>query len=151
MTEDHVAPLASPVAELVAEAADRSAKRPTLFESLVRFCVTGVLSVATDFAFLFGLHSGANVSLPVATVVGSGAALVVNYSLNRNWSFQATASHGYTLVRYLFLAALNFGSTLLIVLGLTHLGLYYLISKLVAVAVNAGINFMTARFWVFKN
>ena len=149
--EDLVAPTASPVAVLVAEAHDHSATRPTLVESLIRFCVTGVLSVGTDFAVLFGLHSGVKLALPVATVGGSGAALVVNYSLNRNWSFQAKASHGYTLVRYLFLAALNFGSTLLIVLSLTHLGLYYLLSKLVAVAVNAGINFLTARFWVFKD
>ena len=146
-----MAPAASPVTVLVAEAIDHSASRPSLVESLVRFCVTGLLSVGTDFALLYGLHSGAGVALPVATVVGSSAALVVNYSLNRNWSFQAKASHGYTLIRYLILAGLNFGSTLLIVLGLTHLGLYYLLSKLVAVGVNAAINFLSARYWVFKH
>jgi putative flippase GtrA len=45
--------------------------------------------------------------------------------------------------------AFNVASTLVIVLGLTHLGLYYLLSKLIAVAVNATINFTAGRYWVF--
>jgi putative flippase GtrA len=151
MAEDRVAPAASPVAVLVAEAKDHSGDRPSLRESLLRFCLTGVCSLGADFAFLYGLHSGAGTSLAVATSVGYAAAVVVNYTLNRNWTFQASASHGYTLIRYLLMAGVNYGSTLLIVLGLSHAGLYYLVSKLVAVAVNAIVNFVSARYWVFKN
>jgi putative flippase GtrA len=150
VTDDRVAPAASPVAVLVAENQELS-DRPSLKESLLRFIVTGLCSLAADFAFLYGLHSGAKVSLTVATVAGSIAAVIVNYTLNRNWTFQARASHGSVLGPYLLLVSVNVGSTLLIVRGLTHFGLYYLVSKLVAVAVNAGINFVTARYWVFKH
>lgn len=139
------------MAMLAAEALDHTSARPTFRESLVRFCVTGICSLGADFAILFALHSGAGVSLTLSTILGSVAAVLVNYTLNRNWTFQATASHGRTLVRYLALVGMNFGSTLLIVLGLSHLGLYYLVSKLVAVGVNAGINFLSGRFWVFKD
>jgi putative flippase GtrA len=45
--------------------------------------------------------------------------------------------------------AFNFLSTLGIVVGLTAAGLYYLLAKLIAVALNAGINFLAARHWVF--
>ncbi|HVW81447.1 MAG TPA: GtrA family protein [Mycobacteriales bacterium] len=151
MADDRVAPAASPVATLVAEGHGGRADRPSLKESLVRFLITGVCSLGADFAFLYGLHSGAKVSLTLATIAGSVAAVIVNYTLNRNWTFQATASHGSVVGPYLLMVAINVGSTLLIVRGLTHLGLYYLVSKLVAVAVNAVLNFVSARYWVFKD
>ncbi|HVY08650.1 MAG TPA: GtrA family protein [Mycobacteriales bacterium] len=151
MAEDRVAPAASPVTVLVAEVQDHSAGRPSLRESLIRFCVTGVASVCTDFAVLYGLHSGAGVSLTLATVLGLTAAVVVNYALNRNWTFQARASHGNTLGPYLLLVVVNLGTTLVIVRGLTHLGLYYLLSKGVAVVFNAILNFTSSRYWIFKH
>jgi putative flippase GtrA len=151
VADDRVAPAASPVAVLVAEAKDHTGVRPTLKESLLRFCVTGVFSLSADVGILYGLHSGAGVSLTIATVLGSVAAVIVNYVLNRNWTFQAQASHGSVLGPYLLMVGVNVGSTLLIVRGLTHLGLYYLVSKLVAVAFNAAVNFVSARYWVFKN
>jgi putative flippase GtrA len=85
-----------------------------------------------------------------ATLAAYVGGVVVNYSLNRNWTFQARADHSETMRRYGTLLAFNFGSTLAIVLGLTHLGLFYLLSKLIAVAINAVINFTASRLWVFK-
>jgi putative flippase GtrA len=151
MSDDRVAPAASPVAMLVAEANELAGVRPTLKESLLRFAVTGVCSLGADVGLLYGLHSGAGASLTVATILGSVAAVIVNYLLNRNWTFQAQASHGSVMGPYLLMVGVNVGSTLLIVRGLTHLGLYYLVSKLVAVAFNAAVNFVSARYWVFKN
>ncbi|HVY11137.1 MAG TPA: GtrA family protein [Mycobacteriales bacterium] len=151
MAEDRVAPVTSPVAVLVAESQDHSTARPTLRESLIRFCITGVCSLGADVGLLYGLHSGANVSLTVATIVGSIAAVLVNYTLNRNWTFQAKASHGSVIGPYLLMVGVNVGSTVGIVRGLTSLGLYYLVSKLVAVGVNTVINFISARYWVFKH
>lgn len=145
-----MAPVASPLTVLAAEAAEHSPARPSLVASLVRFCITGLGSLGADFGLLALLHSVAHAPLAVATAAGWAGAVAVNYTLNRNWSFQARASHGYTASRYAVMVGINLGSTLLIVLVLTHLGLYYLVSKLVAVAVNAGSNFLAARYWVFK-
>jgi putative flippase GtrA len=113
--------------------------------------VTGVLSVATDVAMLALLHSGLDVPLLWSTLTAYVAGLAVNYSLNRNWTFQARAGHRQTLVRYATMIAFNVVSTLVIVLGLTHLGLYYLLSKLIAVAINATVNFTAGRYWVFRH
>jgi putative flippase GtrA len=127
------------------------AGKRSLLGSLLRFGVTGVLSVAVDVGTLTGLHSGAGVQLIWSTLAAYGAGLIVNYSLNRNWTFQAQADHRRTLMRYFTMVAFNFSSTLAIVLGLSHLGLYYLFAKLIAVAINAVINFLASRFWVFKH
>lgn len=146
-----MAPVASPFTVLAAEVAEHGVRRPSLLESLVRFAITGVGSLGADFAVLTLLRSLAHAPLALATLLGSAAAVLVNYTLNRNWSFQARAGHGSTLPRYAFMVGVNVGSTLLIVLVLTHVGLYYLLSKLVAVAVNAGTNFLAARYWIFRH
>ncbi|HVS68670.1 MAG TPA: GtrA family protein [Mycobacteriales bacterium] len=151
MTDDRVAPAASPVAVLVAESQDHSAARPSLIASLIRFAVTGFASLGTDFAILYALYKGAGISLSLATIVGLAGAVVVNYTLNRNWTFQARASHGGTLPRYALLVGVNVVTTVVIVDGLTHAGLYFLWSKVVAVAVNATINFTSSRYWIFKH
>ncbi|HVT65986.1 MAG TPA: GtrA family protein [Mycobacteriales bacterium] len=151
MTEDRVAPAASPVTVLVAESQDQSVTRPSLIASLIRFGITGFASIGTDFAVLYSLHKGAGMSLSLATVLGLAAAVVVNYSLNRNWTFQAQASHGHTMLRYGLLVGVNVATSVAIVDGLTHAGLYFLFSKAVAVAVNAVINFTSSRYWIFKN
>jgi len=123
----------------------------SLFGSLLRFGVTGVASVAVDVGTLTALHSGFGVRLLWSTLAAFGAGLLVNYSLNRNWTFQAQADHRQTLWRYAVMVSINFTSTLVIVLGLTQLGLYYLVSKGIAVATIAVVNFTAGRHWVFKH
>lgn len=125
--------------------------RRSLWGSLVRFGVTGALSVVVDVGTLSGLHSGLGVRLLWSTLAAYAGGLLVNYTLNRNWTFQAQADHRQTMMRYAVLVAANFTMTLLIVLGLTHLGLYYLLSKLIAVGFIAVINFTASRLWVFRH
>jgi putative flippase GtrA len=48
------------------------------------------------------------------------------------------------------LVAINLGLTLGIVTGLSSLGVYYLIAKVIAVVIGAGINFTGYRKWVFR-
>ena len=103
----------------------------------------------TDVGVLALLHSGVGWSLAGSTVVAYAAGIAVNYTLNRNWTFASTGGHRQTLARYAVLVGFNFGATLGIVIGLTHAGLYYLFAKLIAVGLNASINFLAGRHWVF--
>jgi putative flippase GtrA len=151
VAEDRAAPAASPITVLVAEAQDHSPSRPSLFASLFRFGVTGVASISTDVTVLYSLHEGAGMALSLATAFGIAAAVIVNYTLNRNWTFQAKAGHGGTLPRYGLLVGINLLTTLVIVDGLTHLGLYFLLSKVVAIGFNALLNFTSSRYWIFKH
>jgi putative flippase GtrA len=139
------------VSGLVTKLTEAPAGRRSLVGSLLRFGVTGVLSVAVDVGILTTLHSGFGVRLVWSTLAAYAGGLAVNYTLNRNWTFMARADHRETLIRYGVMVGFNFCSTLAIVLGLTHLGLYYLLSKLIAIAINAVINFFVGRTWVFRD
>jgi putative flippase GtrA len=117
---------------------------------LARFVAVGALSVGSDVVVLYLLHSVLGVPLLAATGVGYGVSLVINYSLNHSWVFDAEGQHHRRVVRYLTLVGFNVASTFAFVGGLTAAGLYYLLAKVVAVAVNAVVNFTGFRFWVFR-
>jgi putative flippase GtrA len=136
---------------LVSKLTARPEGKRSLLGALIRFGVTGLTSVIVDVGTLTLLHSGLGVRLIWSTLAAFGAGLVVNYTLNRNWTFQAQADHRRTMSRYAVMVSINFGSTLVIVLGLTHLGVYYLLSKLIAVAIIAVVNFTASRYWVFTH
>lgn len=123
--------------------------RRSFLGALIRFGVTGCASVAVDVGTLALLHSVAQAPLLAATLGGFAAGVIVNYTLNRNWTFKSDRDHRQTLARYVVLLGVNFALTLSIVLGLTDLGLYYLLSKLIAVSAISLVNFFAGRSWVF--
>lgn len=132
------------------EVSVRRVHRRGLIAALLRFGVTGFLSVGLDVAILFELHSVAKVDLLLATTVAYASSLAVNYSLNHAWVFQADGQARRRLLRYGFLVVVNYTLVIGFVSGLTALGLYYLLARLIAVAVNALINFTAFRYWVFR-
>jgi putative flippase GtrA len=64
--------------------------------------------------------------------------------------FEAEGDLHRRLVRYLVLLAINVASTLLIVDGLDRVGVYYLLAKVIAVGINAMLNFTAYKLWVFR-
>ena len=125
--------------------------RRTLVGSFVRWAITGCLAAGTDLGVLALLHSAAHVELELATAIAFCCGVAVNYTLNHSWSFLSTAAHRTVIVRYATMVVLNGISTVLIVAGVHSLGVYYLLAKLVAIAVNGMVNFVAARFWVFAD
>jgi putative flippase GtrA len=142
--------MTGPTADVARRADGAPDARAELLPALVRFVVVGGLSVSADVCVLFVLHTVLHAHLVLATSVAYFVSLAVNYSLNHTWVFGAEGAHGVRLLRYGLLVAVNYGSTLAFVTGLTAAGLYYLASKAVAVAVNAVMNFTLFRYWVFK-
>lgn len=124
--------------------------RRALLQSLLRFAVTGGLSVGVDVLVLAGLHGALGVDLVLAASAGYLASLVVNYSLNHAWVFQSSGAHRRRLLRYGSLVLVNYALTIGVVSGLVALGVYYLLAKLVVVAINAVLNFTLFRSWVFS-
>lgn len=118
-----------------------------------RFLVTGGATFLVDVGVLKLLHGVVGVALAPATVLAFAAAFAVNFTGSRQWVFATAAKQGAAhrqLVRYLFLVGVNLASTVAIVVGLSGLGLNYLIAKVCAAAVNALGNFFAYRHWVFS-
>ncbi len=103
-----------------------------------------------DVGVLVVLHGVLGISLAVATSLSFVSTLLLNFGLNRAFAFQSTALVGSSLVRYLVLVLINYGTTLLMVTGLTAAGLLYVVAKTLATVVNAVMNYEAYRRWVFK-
>ncbi len=116
-----------------------------------RFLIVGGLTFVVDVSSLKVGHDGVGLSLPVATVAAFALAFVVNFGLSRQWVFVAgrQADARRQALRFTVLVLANLLSTLVIVVGLAQLGVYYLVAKIIATAVNAVANFFLYRRWVF--
>jgi len=88
--------------------------------------------------------------LPAATTLSFLVTLGWNYGLNHVWTFGAEGDVPRRFGRYLVVVAANLVLTVVLVSGLTALGLHYVLSKLVAVALIAAVNYVLYREWVFR-
>jgi putative flippase GtrA len=125
--------------------------RRLLTLGFTRFILVGGVSAAIDMGLLWLLHGVLGVWLPVATFTGVAFSFVVNFLLNRRWVFGAAGPAAGQFARYLTLAALNWMLTVLTVTWLTEVvGLYFMLARVLALAVFTVLNFLALRAWVFR-
>lgn len=118
---------------------------------LLRFVVVGAASVVTNTGTLFVLHGLLGIVLPLAAALSFAVAFVVNFGLNRIWTFEADGAMLTHLWRYFALVVVNLGLNSTVVTGLTHLGSPYLISQVVTTTVLSMGNFLVSRQWIFND
>ncbi len=117
-----------------------------------RFLVVGFVTFLVDIGSLELLHGVLHVGLALSTVVAYAIAFSVNFFASRQWTFKTTAlgtKARRQMVRYLVLVGINLCLTLLIVLGLSSVGVPYLLAKVISVCIIAVGNFFAYRHWVF--
>ncbi|WP_186315806.1 GtrA family protein [Catellatospora sichuanensis] len=120
--------------------------------SAVRYLTVGGLSYVTDAGGLWLLHGVLSVPLGLAATLAFLGAFVVNFGLNRSMVFPSAGQgnpFSAQLVRYVLLVIANYLLTLVLVLGLTGIGMNYLAAKTFAVVVIAVGNYFAYRHWVF--
>ncbi|MEU8257327.1 GtrA family protein [Micromonospora inaquosa] len=119
--------------------------------SEVRFLIVGGLSAITDTSALYLFHGVLGVWLPFATVLAFAVAFVVNFGLNRAWSFGSSGDVGGQAWRYLLLVLVNLALTVALVQGLTWAGLPYLVAKVLTTGGLAVLNLFVSRKWIFTD
>jgi putative flippase GtrA len=119
--------------------------------SAFRYAVIGVLSAAADFGLLYGLHGMLGVPVPVAAFVAVALAFLINFLLNRVWSFRSKAPVVGQFARYLTLGCVNWVLTAILVTVFSWGGLNYLIAKAVALVMTTASNYLLYRVWVFSD
>ena len=122
----------------------------TIDATVLRFATVGALVYLIDMAALWACHAAAGLPLWLATTLAFGCAFVANLSLNRVFTFRVAGPVARQGARLLVLSGLNYVSTLVIVLGLSHVWSAYLLSKTIATVINAAFNYFAYRRWVFE-
>jgi putative flippase GtrA len=127
--------------------------REVLQHPFPRFVISGGTTFIVDLGLLKLLHGYEHMALLPATTIAFLISFSVTFLISRHWTFpsgRAGRTH-HQAIRFAILVGGNLVTTLLIVGGLVALGLYYLLAKVIAVALNAGANFLLYRHWVFRD
>lgn len=120
----------------------------TLFERLTKYGVVGIITnVIAYIAFVVF------VKFSMAPVLASGVVyllgMVVNYNLNRRWTFKSTNSHRHDMPRFVLAYGIGLVMTVLTMSILQHIISPYL-AQIVAVVVAAISIFATLSLVAFS-
>jgi putative flippase GtrA len=117
---------------------------------LVRFFIVGAASLVTNTGTLYVLHGVLGIVLPVAATLSFIASFIVNFTLNRMWTFDSDGAMFSHLWRYLSLVLVNLGLNAGLVTSLTTwLGVPYLVSQVITTASLSMMNYLISRGWIF--
>jgi len=123
-----------------------------LLSQFLRFAGVGAVGTAGHYAILVAvveLFSGD----PVAgSTLGFLGGAIINYFLNRQFTFDSDARHAVALPKFLTVAAIGMVINVSIMASLSRmLGVQYLLAQVAATLLVLLWNFLANRFWTFAD
>lgn len=131
---------------------DSPSRRRATRGALARFGVVGLLGTAVYYAILWVLVDLVQTPVMFATSFAFIIVCIENYILHYRWTFDSAKMHAAAFPRFLFMSvvgfAINWG---IMFLGVTKLGLHYLLLQAFAIAAVVLWNFILSSYWVFRD
>ncbi|MCW2497660.1 GtrA family protein [Jatrophihabitans sp.] len=120
--------------------------------SLLGFAVLNAATFSVDLGLLTLLHGGLGWPLAASITTSYVVAFALSYLLNRRLNFDSHGPLGPQLGVYVVVVAVNYGVWILGVGdGLTHVGVDYRVSRLLAAVCEAGYMYAAMRWLVFRS
>jgi putative flippase GtrA len=120
--------------------------------SLLGFALLNAGTFSVDLLILTLLHGGLGWPLAVSITISYVVAFALSYLLNRTLNFDSHGPVGRQLVVYVAVVAVNYLVWILGVGdGLTHAGVDYRVSRLLAAVCEAGYMYAAMRWLVFRS
>lgn len=116
-----------------------------------RFLLVGAIGTAAHFAVLIILVSGLGINPVIGSTAGFITGMVINYSLNRRFTFYSKRAHKEAFWRFVTVAfigmIINSSAMALFTMGMN---IHYLVAQAMASIMALSWNFLGSRHWVFK-
>lgn len=121
-------------------------------DQFVKYFVTGVSGLLLDILLLFLLKEYLNVRPVIAVIISQALLLNYVFLINKHWSFGAEGMTHKQAVKYYILAGANYlFSVLWMWLFNEQLRVYYLLARIINIALAVSWNFLLYKYWVYKN
>jgi len=122
----------------------------SILGQFIRFAGIGGVCTALQYLILVLLVTFLDIHPVMASTAGYLLSALLNYQLNRVYTFRSEAAHLHALPRFFAIASVG----LLLnaaVLGfmVSMLGLHYMLGQIIATAVTLVWNFLANRTWTF--
>lgn len=116
-----------------------------------RFAVVGAVATAVHYAIMVALVEIGHVPPVVATTIGYGFGIVVSYTLNRRFTFEARGTPvAKSFAKFVVLYGVGAFLNGAIVGALIAVGAHYLLAQVAATGLVLIWNFLGARYVVFR-
>jgi putative flippase GtrA len=123
-----------------------------LLNQFLRFAGVGVIGTAGHYVILIIVVETLSGDPVVGSTLGFIGGAVINYFLNRRFTFDSKARHAVALPRFLAVAASGMVINASIMAFLSKsLEFQYLLAQLVATALVLVWNFLANRYWTFAD
>lgn len=118
----------------------------------IRFALVGVCGTAAHYGVLTLVVELLAIPVPAATTAGFVVGALVNYALNRRFTFRSSVDHGAALPKFFSIAAvgavLNAG---IVSWLLPRWHVHYLVIQLLATGIVLVWNFAGNQLWTFRH
>ena len=115
-----------------------------------RYSLVGAVGTSVQYAILISLVRTGLAPAITASTAGAIAGALVNYYLNRRWTFDSTRDHEQALPRFAIIALAGIALNAMVMAGMvTYLGAHYLLAQVVATGVVLAAGFVANRAWTF--
>lgn len=123
-----------------------------MFFQFLRFTLVGGVGTAAHYSILILLVSGLHVHPVPGSTVGFLVGMIINYTLNKSFTFSSTRAHREAFWRFATVAAIGISINTSAMAFLTMiLNLHYLLAQVLATALALSWNFLGSRHWVFSD
>lgn len=126
--------------------------RNMVVKQFLRFSGVGAIGTAGHYLTLVLLVEVAGVDAVPASLAGFVVGALINYHLNRTYTFRSDVAHRVAMPKFFTIAAIGaLLNTLIMSLAVNQLGLHYLLSQVLATGIVLVWGFAGNRLWTFSS
>lgn len=126
--------------------------RQFLSKQFLKYFLIGISGVVLDMTTLFILKNFFDMRPVTAVIINQLLMLNYIFFLNKKWSFGAAGLTHRQMIRYYILAGVNYLFSVLWMWALNeNLGIHYMITRMMNIALAVSWNFLLYKFWVFAD
>jgi putative flippase GtrA len=121
--------------------------------SALRYIAVGGATVALDIVGLWFLHGLVGVNVLTSATISYWLAIVFNFSMNRNWTFETdpVKKTFRQAAQYLLLLGCNYIFTIVFINFSTNYGLHFLAAKATAVIIQVSWTYFAYKKIIFSS
>ena len=117
---------------------------------ILRFGGVGLIGTCSHYLILLALVEGLAVAPVVASSAGAVTGALINYILNRRYTFTSRRAHREALPRFMAVALAGLTLNAAILAVLLSWGVHYMPGQLMATALVLLLSFAVNRSWTFE-
>ncbi len=118
---------------------------------IIKFCIVGGMGYIVNLAVFYVLEHWGGLHYLVASTISYFGAWVLNFVLNRQWTFQkhkdAIAPQA---AKYFIASALGWCVNEIVLVAFVHGGVGHVLAQAIGIAASTPVTFLITRGWAFR-